>query len=138
MLGVLLASSGGLCLGLMVLSRPGAGGWGLLGTTAGAGCVQCAAGGVGWGGGGWRVEGGGEGPGAKRAGGPQFVDPVQQAAAEDATLAKAWALLVKKELPRAAKAAAARRVGVAQEAERLAQGCVKELRIKAGRANREA
>jgi hypothetical protein len=63
---------------------------------------------------------------------------VQQAAAEDAALTKAWALLVKKEMPRAAKAAAARRAGVVQEAERLAQGCMKELRIKAGRANREA
>lgn len=66
------------------------------------------------------------------------MDPIARAAWEDAALARAWANLVKRDIPRAAKLAAARRGGVLQEAERLAESCSRELRLRAAKAAREA
>lgn len=68
----------------------------------------------------------------------QGMDPVARVAWEDAALARAWSQLVKRDIPRAAKLAAARRGGVMQEAEKLAEACSRELRLRAAKAAREA
>jgi hypothetical protein len=45
---------------------------------------------------------------------PAHADPAQQAAWEDAALAAAWVNMVRKDIPRAARYAAAQRTGVMQ------------------------
>ncbi|WIA08331.1 hypothetical protein OEZ85_007772 [Tetradesmus obliquus] len=88
----------------------------------------------------WYVPGVGDGEqqaAAKRRRGAH-LPPEAQAAWEDAALAKAWQVLVRRDVPRAAKLAAARRAGVAAEAERLAESCSRELRLRAAKAAREA
>lgn len=66
------------------------------------------------------------------------MDPTARIAWEDAAITRAWAHLVKRDIPRAAKLAAARRAGVLQEAARLAEACSRELRLRAAKAAREA
>ncbi|WIA28393.1 hypothetical protein OEZ86_010939 [Tetradesmus obliquus] len=88
----------------------------------------------------WYVPGVGDGEqqaAAKRRRGAH-LPPEAQAAWEDAALAKAWQVLVRRDVPRAAKLAAARRAGVAAEAERLAESCSRELRLRAAKSAREA
>jgi hypothetical protein len=51
---------------------------------------------------------------AKRSRRPSHADPAQQAAWEDAALAAAWVSMVRRDIPRAARYAAAQRTGVLQ------------------------